>query len=311
MTDREKLVSTAQKYLGYKQADGSHKKIIDIYNAHTPRPRGYKVKYTDAWCATFVSAMAYLCGLDGIIPPECSCGYMVKAFQKLGCWRENENYTPKPGDIIFYDWDDKGSGDNTGAPDHVGIVEQVSGKTITVIEGNKSNSVSRRTIAVNGRYIRGYGLPKYSETAPTPATDLAFAVGDTVDFTGTTHYTQADGGAGRACVGGKATVSIVKPAATHPYHLIAVKGGGSNVYGWVKAEDVKAVRMAFEVGDVINFAGGAHYASADATVKAGTPNAGPAKITAIKANAKHPYHVVHTTTATSVWGWVDADRVTK
>ena len=78
-------------------------------------------------------------------------------------------YVPKPGDVIFYDWQDSGSGDNTGWPDHVGIVEAVSGSTITVIEGNKSDSVSRRTLQVNGKCIRGYGVPKYSSGSDDPA----------------------------------------------------------------------------------------------------------------------------------------------
>ena len=45
---------------------------------------------------------------------------------------------------------------------HVGIVEKCDGKTITVIEGNKSNKVGRRTLAVNGKYIRGFGVPAYT-----------------------------------------------------------------------------------------------------------------------------------------------------
>lgn len=53
-------------------------------------------------------------------------------------------------------------------------MEAVSGSTITVIEGNKSDSVSRRTLQVNGKYIRGYGVPKYTESSdstppPEPA----------------------------------------------------------------------------------------------------------------------------------------------
>ena len=76
---------------------------------------------------------------------------------------------PPPGDYIFYDWQDNGVGDNTGAADHVGIVEKVAGNTITVIEGNYSNSVKRRTLAVNGRYIRGYGVPKYGSTTAAEA----------------------------------------------------------------------------------------------------------------------------------------------
>ena len=55
--------------------------------------------------------------------------------------------------------------DCTANPNHVGIVEAVSGNTITVIEGNKGEAVARRTVAVNGRYIRGYCLPDYASKA--------------------------------------------------------------------------------------------------------------------------------------------------
>lgn len=158
-----KVVNQARAWLGCKESDGSHKEIIDIYNAHTPLARGYKVKYTDAWCATFVSAVAIACGCTDIIPTECGCGEMVELFQKLGCWVEADDYAAEPGAIIFYNWQDTGTGDNTGWPDHVGIVESVSGTTITVIEGNYSNSVKRRYITVNGKNIRGYGVPKYDK----------------------------------------------------------------------------------------------------------------------------------------------------
>ena len=158
------IVAQARSWLGCKESDGSHKKIIDVYNGHKPLARGYAVKYTDAWCATFVSAVAIACGYTDIIPTECGCYQMLELFKKLGCWVESDSYKPAPGDIIFYDWDDSGSGDNTGCPDHVGIVEAVSGNTITVIEGNYSDSVKRRSIAVNAKLIRGYGVPKYDET---------------------------------------------------------------------------------------------------------------------------------------------------
>ena len=44
----------------------------------------------------------------------------------------------------------------------MGIVDAVSGNNITVIEGNKNNAVGRRTLQVNARYIRGYGVPRYA-----------------------------------------------------------------------------------------------------------------------------------------------------
>lgn len=164
---RSAVVAKAQSWVGLKESNGSHKKIIDIYNSHKPLARGYKMKYTDSWCAGTVSSISIELGYTAIIPTECGCGQMIELFKKLGSWQENDSYKPSPGDIIFYDWDDSGSGDNTGWPDHVGVVEKVSGNTITVIEGNKSDAVGRRTIAVNGKFIRGYGVPKY-ESDGTP-----------------------------------------------------------------------------------------------------------------------------------------------
>ena len=155
------VVAQAKAWLGKNEADGSHKEIINVYNSQRPLPRGYKVKYTDAWCATFVSAVAVKLGYTDIIPTECSCPKMIQLLKNIGAWVENDAYVPKGGDLLFYDFDDNGAGDNTGGTDHIGIVEKVEGSTITVIEGNYSNSVKRRYIKVNGRYIRGYGVPKY------------------------------------------------------------------------------------------------------------------------------------------------------
>lgn len=160
---RSNIVGQAKTWLGRKESDGSHKEIIDVYNGHKPLARGYKVKYTDAWCATFVSACAVKCGYTAIIPTECSCPKMIDLFKKNGDWIEKDDYVPKPGDILFYDWEDNGVGDNTGRANHVGIVERVDGNNVVIIEGNYNNSVKRRTIAVNGQYIRGYGVPKYDK----------------------------------------------------------------------------------------------------------------------------------------------------
>lgn len=159
---RENIIATAEKYLGCNEADGSHKKIIDRYNAHKPLARGYKVKYKDAWCATFVSAVAIECGATDIIPTECGCDNQIALFKKIGSWEERDNYIPKGGEVIYYDWQDSGKGDNRGDVEHVGIVQKVVGSTIYVIEGNYNNKVGIRTISVNGKCIRGYGIPKYA-----------------------------------------------------------------------------------------------------------------------------------------------------
>lgn len=165
MATREQIVKQAQAWVGRNEKNGTHKFIIDTYNAHKPLARGYKVKYSDEWCATFVSAVSIACGATGIMPTECGCGKMIELYKKLNSWVENDAYKPAPGDVIFYDWQDSGKGDNTGSTEHTGIVEQVSGNTITIIEGNKGEAVARRVINVDGRYIRGYGVPKYAAAA--------------------------------------------------------------------------------------------------------------------------------------------------
>ena len=181
---REDIVKQAESWIGRKESDGSHKSIIDTYNGHKPLARGYKVKYTDAWCATFVSAVAIAQGATAIIPTECGCGQMIELFKSLGCWVETDSYIPSPGDVIFYDWDDSGNGENKGYPEHVGIVQKVSGSALYVIEGNYDNSVKVRRLVVNGKYIRGYGIPKYLkkiEVELTPAKSVKEIAKEVID----------------------------------------------------------------------------------------------------------------------------------
>ena len=158
---REAIVSEAISHIGVKEGTVLHHKIIDRYNSRKPLPRGYAVKYTDPWCATFISYLAIVMGYTDIIPVECGCPQMITLAKQMGIWVEDDSYVPKLGDIVLYDWQDSGSGDNTGTADHIGIVEKVVGSTETIIEGNYQDSVKRRELAVNGRYIRGYIVPKY------------------------------------------------------------------------------------------------------------------------------------------------------
>lgn len=177
---RSRFVEAARSYLGAHEGDERHKRLIDIYNSHTPLARGVKMTYTAPWCAAFVSAVAIECGLEGIIPPECGAVSQLKLFKALGRWEERDGYEPEAGDIIYYVWDDSGEGDNTDDPDHVGIVCELKGGIITAIEGNKSDSVAYRSLPVNGRFIRGFGLPDFASLAQEEQTqrelDMRWAV---------------------------------------------------------------------------------------------------------------------------------------
>ncbi len=169
---RSMVVARAEAWLGCREADGSHRPIIDLYNKYR-RPGDYEMRYTDPWCAAFSSAVGMAvsvdCGLPGapyeLIPSSAACDPKIAQYRERGRFEENDAFVPGPGDEIFYDWEDSGSGDCRGSSDHVGIVANVGGGEILVIEGNTSDAVGYRRLPVNGRCIRGFGRPDYAAAA--------------------------------------------------------------------------------------------------------------------------------------------------
>lgn len=161
------VLDVARAHIGWSESNGKHKKIIDTYNKHKPLANGYKVKYADEWCDTFVSYCAIKAGAVDLIGTECGCERHIDIFKKLGIWIEDGKTKPQVGDIIVFNWDESAQ-PNDGWADHIGFVEQVYGNTITCIEGNKSQAVGRRDINIGWGYIRGFARPKYSGIGTTP-----------------------------------------------------------------------------------------------------------------------------------------------
>lgn len=164
------IINTMAGWIGKSMAKQTHRDIIDIYNNHKPLAVGYKVKYTDDYCDTTLSA-AFIKNnaVDLIGGTECGVERHIQLFKKAGIWEENGSVTPAPGWIITYNWDD-GTQPNDGFADHIGIVEKVEGNTITTIEGNTGNGgvVARKTLQVANGNIRGYAKPKYKNAAAAP-----------------------------------------------------------------------------------------------------------------------------------------------
>ncbi len=162
---RAKVIKEAAGWLGISEGSARHKELVSIYNGIRPLPAGYALKVTDAWCAAFVSVVGEVMRMTDVLFPECSCPRMVQLYQKAGRWQEADDYVPQIGDVLFYGWSDSGRGDYQGLPDHVGLVMSCADGMISVIEGNYADAVGVRRIAVNARYIRGYGLPDYASKA--------------------------------------------------------------------------------------------------------------------------------------------------
>ena len=150
------LVRTARRYIGYDYR-------------HFTKQFGGGVW---AWCAAFVSTVGQESGNAEIIPWSTSCNEQIRQFKNMGCWL-GKTKDIQVGDIIYYDWDFK----NEPLPaDHVGIVVEIKGSKITVIEGNKGDlpndctTVAFREITADYKYIFGIARPKYDsgEAAAVP-----------------------------------------------------------------------------------------------------------------------------------------------
>ena len=69
---------------------------------------------------------------------------------------ETTEYTPKVGDIAFYDTD----GD--GKADYSGFIISTSGSNFTTLEGSVTENVRKTTYTTNNAKIVGYGVPDYA-----------------------------------------------------------------------------------------------------------------------------------------------------
>ncbi len=165
-SSREATVKIALSYVGTVKGSSKHKALVNAFNS--VKPHGEVARTSYPWCAIAVSAWEILAGNKAIAPLSMSCSAIISYARKMGIWKESDAFIPSMGDYILYDWNDSGRGDNTGSPDHVGMVYAVDKNYIYVVEGNKgSGSVcGKRAIARNGRYIRGFVHINYTEDKP-------------------------------------------------------------------------------------------------------------------------------------------------
>lgn len=158
MSRIDSIIETARSYLGTTEGSAKHKEIIDLYNK-ARYSDAYQMTMNDPWCCAFVVAVFEKCGMADIIPGYAACDQMISIFTKWGRYYSRSVRSVRPGDIIFYNWN------NDLSADHVGIVVQNSFGELSVIEGNKSDSVTYRSIGSMDSCVLGYGVPNYEATS--------------------------------------------------------------------------------------------------------------------------------------------------
>ena len=270
---RSNVANWPVQFIGISEGSAEHLKILSTFNNSGLCSR-YKMTKKDAWCATTVSAAFIANGLAGKAGSgklfecvECSCASMITLAKKQGIWVENDAYVPKVGDVVLYDWNDNGIGDNTGHSEHVGTVISVSGNTFKVIEGNKSNTVGYRTMTVNGKFIRGFIVPDYAKFAKAAVTEnktttvskSSSSLNKTCKFKGTVTASKLNVRSSAGVEKSNTLRTIAKGTFVEVCDTIQDKSGDdwyyikeSGKYGFVSAEYISKITTASKPSSSIN-----------------------------------------------------------
>ena len=156
----EKLVSWCNGEVGYHEGGSNWNKYSE--NPDVIKLLGWKPQ-KEPWCDTFTDAgFCINFGLKAasemtyqpIGKGSAACRTSAQFFKDNGAFYYRN---PQVGDVIFFI--------SAGAINHQGIVTGVSGLSITTVEGNFSDAVSRRVYTANDSRIAGYGRPKWSVVA--------------------------------------------------------------------------------------------------------------------------------------------------
>ncbi len=164
----EDLLMIAESQVGYTESELNYA-ADDPWNpkGYTRYGAWYGIPYGD-WCAMFISFCLYYANIPAsAVPYNCYCDEWVRDLRGLGLYRNwDEGYTPRPGDLIFFDFD------SDEHAEHMGIVREVDQQRgwIYTIEGNRYDYVEYFTLTEDDYSIIGFGVmpenPDYDPENP-------------------------------------------------------------------------------------------------------------------------------------------------
>lgn len=119
----------------------------------------YGYNHRVEWCAVFVSWVANQNGLlNSKVPKFVWVKIGVDYYKDRSLLKFPSEYTPKKGDIIFFDWN------NNGVIDHVGVVVKTDKKYVYTVEGNVNYlNVQNKKYSLKSPYIYAYGQLDFSD----------------------------------------------------------------------------------------------------------------------------------------------------
>lgn len=206
------LIMVAESQLGYTESTLNYAIASDqTIKGYTRYGAWYGIPYGD-WCAMFISFCLHYAQIPwSAFPYSCHCVVWTNELDALGLFHrvddEKDQYQPKPGDLIFFDYD------LDGRSDHAGIIVgfNYEAGTIITIEGNRFDYVERFELIYNDYTIMGYGeLPKNPREGLVQLSSQSSA-GTSSAATGTTAPAPGSAaGSSSAAAAGTASGSVAK-----------------------------------------------------------------------------------------------------
>ena len=148
----------------YSQLGSTGTILGDYADAGMSYAKWYESSWSDdtAWCGCFLSwgleqtAVRIQISTNDWYLRFADVENAVAFFQDTDGWKDHD-MSPRPGDIIFFDWD------KDGKPNHVGAVLAVKDGYVHTIEGNSSNRVVVSKYPVDDNRILGYGVLNWKD----------------------------------------------------------------------------------------------------------------------------------------------------
>lgn len=317
---RDKLLEICNKELGVGEPSGEDK-YIDWFNKNVLKTWGFA--FNVAWCQIFATYTGVHAGLTNKeFPLTAGCDEGMNWFKNRGQWKNSlaygGNYTPRKGDMVYYS-----STHNQNDSTHVGWAESCSGNVLTVVEGNYSNKVKKRTIDLTDPYIIGYGIVRYpDESSETIPVNPLIGKGKGTGVALSAMRVRNGPSTGYVIVGNIPKGSSVEVLEQTDNEWLKIVWDGTE-WGYAYVSNTKPYfeitwkeepykpKDAYEIGEVVQFNGGKHYTSSNAE-KGYICLPGKARVSQYAKGAKHPYHLVSVEGGgSSVYGWTDTRDISQ